>query len=144
MFTAGSNRIMIYRMRNPSLHVKKIISGLVSAVAYVLPATASAQVYGNFGLNNFAGETNLGTDIPLIETVARLINIGLGFLGVLVIVAIVYGGFKRMTAAGNEEQAGEGNKIMVAGLIGLVIVFAAFGIASFVVNQLADATNAVR
>lgn len=124
--------------------MKKILVNVLSVSTYFVPVVASAQVYSNFGLNNFAGETNLGTDIPLIETVARLINIALGFLGVLVIVAIVYGGFKRMTAAGNEEQAAAGSKIMVAGLIGLAIVFAAFGIASFVVNQLADATNAVR
>ncbi len=124
--------------------MKKLLASVGSAVAYALPATAFAQVYGNFGLNNFADETNLGTDIPLIETVARIINILLGFLGVLAVILVLLGGFKWMTAGGNEDKIAEAKKLMGAGLVGLVIILAAFAIASFVVNQLADATNATR
>jgi hypothetical protein len=124
--------------------MRKLITVVEVYVLGFFPLAASAQLGNttNFGLDQFGSETNLGTDIPLIETIARIINILLGFLGVLVVVAIVYGGFKRMTAGGNEEQVSEGNKIMTAGLIGLAIVFAAFGIASFVVHQLAQSTNA--
>lgn len=110
---------------------------------YALPAIVSAQMgdLSNLGLNEFSSNTNLGTNIELIGTIARLINVILGFLGVLVVVAIVFGGFKRMTAAGNEEQISSGNKIMGAGIIGLVIVLAAYAIAAFVINQLVGATG---
>jgi len=45
-----------------------------------------------------------------------------------------------MTAAGNEDQVGEAKKIIVAGIIGLVIILASWGIASFVLNSLLEAT----
>ena len=45
-----------------------------------------------------------------------------------------------MTAAGNEEQAASGKQAIVAGVIGLFIIFAAWGIASFVINNLSSAT----
>lgn len=124
--------------------MKRTLISLSSLALYGLPAVASAQVYSNFGLNNFAAETNLGTDIPLIETIARIINILLGFLGVLAVLLVLWGGFKWMTAAGNEDQISEAKKLMGAGVVGLAIILAAFAVASFVVNQLADATNATR
>ena len=116
---------------------------LGSVIMFGLPAIALAQLgnLSNLGLNEFSSNTNLGTNIELISTIARLINIILGFLGVLVVVGIVYGGFKRMTAAGNEEQISSGNKIMGAGIVGLVIVLAAYAITAFVVNQLVEATG---
>jgi len=46
-----------------------------------------------------------------------------------------------MTAAGNDEKIGTARKIMTAGVIGLVIVLAAFGIARFVVDALVNATK---
>ena len=45
-----------------------------------------------------------------------------------------------MTAAGNDDKVATAKKIMTAGIIGLVIVLAAFGIAKFVVNALITAT----
>ncbi len=123
--------------------IKNKSTAVVSFLMYTLPAIASAQVgdLSNLGLNEFSSNTNLGTNIELISTIARLINIILGFLGVLVIVGILYGGFKRMTAAGNEDQISSGNKIIGAGVVGLVIILAAYAIAAFVINQLVDATG---
>ena len=46
-----------------------------------------------------------------------------------------------MTAAGNEEKVEEAKKLMGAGVIGLVIVLASWGIASFILNQLVNATG---
>lgn len=124
-------------MKNKLLYV-------FSLAVYFLPSLVAAQITGdlsNLGLNGFANNTNLGTNIELISTIARLINIVLGFLGVLVVVGIVIGGFKRMTAAGDEGKIGEGNKLIGAGVVGLVIILAAYAITAFVVNQLIAATG---
>ncbi|HAO81378.1 TPA: hypothetical protein DCQ82_01490 [Candidatus Veblenbacteria bacterium] len=59
----------------------------------------------------------------------------------LAVILVLWGGFKWMTAAGDEAKIGEAKKLMGAGVIGLVIILAAFAIASFVVNQLTDATG---
>jgi hypothetical protein len=46
-----------------------------------------------------------------------------------------------MTAAGNEDKVGEAQKLMGAGVIGLVIVLSAWGIASFLLDKLINATG---
>lgn len=124
--------------------MKKAIRYISGAVAYGLPAMVMAQGVGdlsNLGLNEFSANTNLGTNIELISTVARIINILLGFLGVIAVVLVLLGGFKWMTAAGNEDKIGEAKKLMGAGVVGLVIILAAYAIAAFVINQLVQATG---
>jgi hypothetical protein len=44
-----------------------------------------------------------------------------------------------MTSGGSEEKITEAKKLISAGIVGLVIVLAAYGIAGFVVNNLAAA-----
>jgi len=83
--------------------------------------------------------TGLGDSDPR-EIAARVINIMLGFLGIIAVVLILAGGFMWMTAAGNDDKVASAKKVMIAGVIGLVIVLAAFGIAKFVVNALMGAT----
>lgn len=68
--------------------------------------------------------------------VARIINFALGLLGVIAVVIILYGGFKWMTAAGNEDQVSEAKKLLGAGVIGLVIILGAWAIATFIIDQI--------
>jgi type IV secretory pathway VirB2 component (pilin) len=83
--------------------------------------------------------TGLGAQDPR-TIAASVINVLLGFLGIIAVVLIIAGGFMWMTAAGNDDKIGTARKIMTAGVIGLVIVLAAFGIARFVINALTSAT----
>ncbi|MDP3986403.1 MAG: hypothetical protein U1C53_00210 [Candidatus Veblenbacteria bacterium] len=123
--------------------MKKLIASVSSALFYGAPAIALAQLgdLSNLGLNEFSQNTNLGTNIELISSIARIINILLGFLGVLAVVLVLWGGFKWMTAAGEESKIEEAKKLMGAGVIGLVIILAAYAITAFVVNQLVEATG---
>jgi hypothetical protein len=57
------------------------------------------------------------------------------------VVIILLGGFKWMTAGGNEDKVGEAKKLITAGIIGLVIIVASFAIASFVLNSLMGAVS---
>lgn len=72
----------------------------------------------------------------------NVVRILLGFLGVIAIIGIIAGGFLMMTAGGNTERNDTGRKAITAGVIGLVIIFTAYAIASFVINQLITATGA--
>ena len=83
----------------------------------------------------------LGKEDDLKKTLATIINIALGFLGIIAVIIVMYGGFKWMTAAGNEDKVGESRQMIIQGIIGLVVVFAAWAIASFVVSNLQSATN---
>lgn len=94
----------------------------------------------NFGLDELGGNVNLGNQ-NIIQTVGRVINIFLSILGVVAVALILYGGFIWLTSRGNEEKIAQAKKILSSAVIGLVIIFAAFGIAAFIFKQLETATG---
>ena len=70
----------------------------------------------------------------LSTTISNIINAVLALVGVVALGVILYGGFRWMTAAGNEEAVGEAKKIITAGVIGLIIVIVAWAVVSFVIT----------
>ena len=90
---------------------------------------------------NYGTYTGLGTK-DIREGVMAVVNVLLGFLGVIAIIIVLYGGFTWMTAAGNEEKVAQAKKIITAGIIGLVIIFISFAIANFVISQIGEASGA--
>ena len=86
-------------------------------------------------------QAGLGNQDPR-TIAANIINIILGFLGILAVVLILFGGFKWMTAAGNEDKVAEAKKLLVAGVIGLIIILAAYALAAFVLDAVFRATTA--
>lgn len=79
------------------------------------------------------GQADLAT---VIATIIRAI---LGFLGVVAVVIILWGGFLWMTSGGQDEKVRNARKLIIMGIIGLAIVLAAYAIASFVINALVEA-----
>lgn len=88
-----------------------------------LDTTANAATYGAAG------------DLPTL--IGNLIQLALGFVGLIVFGLFLYAGFLWMTAQGNEEQVGKAKQMMGNAVIGFVIVTAAYAIASFVIGQIA-------
>lgn len=86
----------------------------------------------------YGQETGLNNMDPRI-TVARIIRVGIGILGILDVVIIVYAGFLWMTAGGNEEKVGEAKKWLYGSVIGLAIIFSAYALAGFIIDQLTAA-----
>jgi uncharacterized membrane protein YidH (DUF202 family) len=126
---------------------KKLIglySGVAATFATAVPAVLAQtggtvgqeDLFGGIGSEEFANQAGLGTaDLP--STIASIIRTILGFLGIVAVVIILFGGFKWMTSGGNEDKVAEAKKLMISGVIGLVIVLSAFAIASFVITQIA-------
>ena len=90
--------------------------------------------------NKIQEYTGLGERDPR-GIAASVINIVLGFLGIIAVGLILYAGFKWMTAGGSEDKITEARKLLFAGVIGLIIILAAFAIANFVLTQLIRATG---
>ncbi len=91
----------------------------------------------NVGLEYAAG-TGLGTqDIRI--TIASIIRTFLGFLGILAVLIILYGGYIYMTSAGNPEKIEQAKKILRDAIIGLIIILSAFAIAQFILSYLVGA-----
>lgn len=126
-------------MKNISKHLISLAI-LAFLVVPVLTLTANAQF--DPGLNQVSNGLNnsLSSTDPRI-VIGRIINMVLGFLGVIAVGIILLGGFKWMTAGGNEEKTGEAKKLLGAGVIGLVIILSSWAIATFVINSLNTAVN---
>jgi hypothetical protein len=90
--------------------------------------------------SSFTDETGLGQQ-DLKTGIGRLINVALGFLGIIAVIIILFGGFKWMTAGGNDEKVGEAKRLIIAGIIGLAIILASYAITTFVLQSLIDATT---
>ncbi|OGY50838.1 MAG: hypothetical protein A3J59_03215 [Candidatus Buchananbacteria bacterium RIFCSPHIGHO2_02_FULL_56_16] len=85
--------------------------------------------------------TGLGT-ADLRVSIMQIVRAALGFLGVLAILIMLYGGFVWMTAGGNAQRIETAKKVLINGVIGLVIIFTSFMLASFIIRQLEIATGA--
>ncbi len=121
-------------------NIKRIASGIVPFVLFSLPLAVNAAGV-NLGLtSDVEGALGLGTTDVRV-TIARIINVFMGLLGIIAVVIILYGGFIWMTAAGNEERVDQARKMIVSGVIGLAIILSAYAIARFVVNSLVSATS---
>ena len=123
---------------------KHLISLAIIALL-ALPIFISKPVMAapaNFGLSNVNAGLNgsLSNSDPR-AVIGKIINISLGFLGVIAVGIILLGGFKWMTAGGNEEKTEEAKKLLGAGVIGLIIILMSWAIASYVINSLSNATN---
>ncbi len=124
---------------------------IVAAWAVILlpavAANAGAAFVPNTGDLWGGQQANINNDIGLTNNspqviVARIINVTLGFLGIIAVVIIVAGGFKWMTSGGSEDKIGEAKKLMAAGVIGLIIILASWGISRFVISSISSATMA--
>ena len=101
----------------------------------------------NGGLKDVAPAYGQGAGTPSEDIrfiVARLIRVVLELLGIIALVIIIIAGFKWMTAGGDETKIEESKKMMTNGIIGLVIIFAAFAIATFVFYMLQYSTTGIR
>ncbi|MFA5886833.1 MAG: pilin [Patescibacteria group bacterium] len=125
-------------MKKISKHLISLaIISLLALPLLVVPAHAVEFDPGLNQVSNGLGGSLTNSDPRTI--IGRVINVALGFLGVIAVCIILLGGFKWMTAGGNEEKTGEARQLLGAGVIGLVIIMASWGIANFVINSLNSA-----
>jgi cbb3-type cytochrome oxidase subunit 3 len=66
--------------------------------------------------------------------ISKVITMVLELMGVIFLILAIYGGFKWMTAAGNEESVEKAKKTITNAILGLVIVLAAYAIVKFIVE----------
>lgn len=81
-----------------------------------------------------------GGQTGLRGIVLTLLNFFLGFLGLLTVAMVIYGGFLYVSSAGNEENVNKAKKILLYAVIGIVVIIASFAI----VNTLLSAGTAER
>jgi len=119
--------------------MKKIAKYLLSLVFVLslvaIPAATFALSTAQVGIDDTgpAASLGLGSKTPL-QTATALINTAMVFLGIIAVGIVLLAGFKWMTAGGNEDKVSEAKKLMASGVIGMIILLSAWGIAKYVIQ----------
>ena len=114
-----------------------VLASFLAAILLV-PLTASAadtisiaDVFSGSGL----------PQVSLAVFIVFLIKIFLAFLGILAIAFLMYGGYVWMTSGGDSGKVDKAKAIIKNAIIGLVIIFSSYAIASFVMSWLSGTTG---
>lgn len=116
---------------------------MVVATMFVFasPMLALAQIAEPEPVNLTTVNPGWDTSVTLGSLISQILNIIFGFLGVIAVLIILWGGFVWMTAQGEQDKVDKAKKMIYAGIIGLVIIFAAYAIATFVIGNLSAITG---
>ncbi len=104
----------------------------------VVNVSAAVDLWGNqeSTISNIIG---LGEKDPRLIT-ASIVNIFLGFTGMIAVVIIFLGGIMWMIAGGNEEKLIYAKGVLVSGVIGLIIVLSSWAIVIFLLGAIYEST----
>ncbi|MCU0679463.1 MAG: hypothetical protein MUC28_03415 [Planctomycetes bacterium] len=119
------------------LALAAIVMAMAPVMLMALPAFAQQPDLGI----NYVAPLNLANADPR-EAAVSLIKLLMTFLGIIAVVIILYGGFVWLTAAGNEDKVATAKKVIAAGIIGLIIILAAFLIVNFVITNVSTSLGA--
>ena len=118
--------------------MKFLLSLFILCVAFGLLAVPECSAQPNLGFN-YAANLDLQTQNGDVrDSAISIIRYLMTFLGIIATAIILYGGFLWLTASGNQDRIEKAKKTIIAGIIGLVIILAAFAIVTFVVNVTQD------
>ncbi len=122
-----------------SLIFLSLLSFMVITIAPSVRAdsTLVANQEGFQELNDVFG----GAPADIRLTLAKIITIVLGFLGIIFISLTVFAGFQYMTSAGNEEKTKKAVDLLKNAIIGLIIILAAWTITRYAVIILSKTVN---
>lgn len=108
---------------------------LADAPAANTPTNTSTNA-PDYGLNEAIQGTGLA-NTPIAARVSVFINAIIGFVGVIFLILMIYGGLTWMTAGGNQEKVGKATKIIVNSTIGIVIVMLSYAISYYIIKTVA-------
>ena len=132
-----------------SRYAKKLISLLAILPAFFLSLPARAQSQGTYDFVNQSGLNVTGSQAGYSDALKALsptylgskaIGIILSILGVIFIALIIYGGVTWMIAEGNEQKVEKAKQIIIASIVGLVVVLAAYAASYFIISYFSAKT----
>lgn len=88
-------------------------------------------------LNNTAGSAGLNANNTLPQIIGTIINVVLGFMGIVLLFYVILAGWEWMSAGGDDKKVETAKTRIKNAVIGLVIIVSAYAISNFVITQLA-------
>lgn len=104
----------------------------------VAPATNEQPSSETTGTDRFGlGVVEGAPRGDLVDVIIKAVNWVMGIIGVVLVAMLIYGGIMYMFAGvsvGKEKAVNQGKQIITYAIIGIVIIFAAYIIAKFVIQ----------
>lgn len=119
---------------------------IISSAFFLFPSISLVQATttdSTYGLDTTANQigafekqtgTNFKSDFLQTKT-GLIIGVVLSFVGALFLVLMIYAGILWMTAQGNDQQVTKAKGLLINAVVGMIIVFAAYAITTFLANQ---------
>lgn len=119
---------------------------IISSAFFLFPSISLVQATTTdttYGLDTTAKQidafekqtgTNFKNDFLQTKT-GLIIGVVLSFVGALFLVLMIYAGILWMTAQGNDQQVTKAKGLLINAVVGMIIVFAAYAITTFLANQ---------
>jgi|SRR3989344_4282958 len=119
-------------MRNTNLvKIVNIITVVATFAVIMMPLVTAAQ----FTIPD-TRNTGLPAETKVSDLLFRIINVLLGIAGLVAVIFLIVGGFRYITAGGNEETAEAAKKTILNAIIGIVVIILSFVIVSVISNAL--------
>ncbi len=100
---------------------------------------ALADFTNSSGLGSAAGQAGYNGAAKALSIDAIIGNVvltGMGLVGVVFFVLMIYSGYLWLTSEGDDKKVKSSQKMLTAAVIGMIIVFSAYAVTSFVGNIL--------
>lgn len=128
--------------------ITRLIVGFVMVFSLyaVSPVTVAQSQTPSDGLRQLNDQSegiedlgiNANSREDIVDLIAEVIDWALYISGAIAVIFVIVGGYRYLTAGGNEETATKGRQTVVNALIGLVIIILAYVIVNAVVGFIQD------
>ncbi|MCE9586449.1 pilin [Candidatus Uhrbacteria bacterium] len=117
-----------------------VMAGSIPFIAQAQPGRNPFEKAGT-DLNTVGSTAGIGAATPLPQIIGNIINVVLGFMGIVLLFYLLYGGFLWMTSGGDSKGVDAAKTMIRNAIIGLVIIVSSYAISSFVLQQLLTVTS---
>lgn len=123
-------------MKNTLLKAKRAVAAATTGAAVFMYSTlpAMAQLISPTDQPGRLAEAAPGGSFR--DLLLTFLNFFLGFLGLVAVIMVIYGGVLYVTAAGNQENIDKGKKIIMYAVVGIVIILLAFALVNTLLTGL--------
>lgn len=126
MITAGGEEEMITKQK------RNLTWNIIGMMVILL---ASNIVNAIYVINETSGEVSAGGPQAGITEVTSIIRLILVFLGPIAIAFTIYAGFMYLTSFGNDERNQKAKRMIIGGVTGVIIVFAAYALVNTITAE---------
>lgn len=113
-----------------------VVVCLFGLLGPIVPSPAFAQLEGaTQNVETVANSAGVAST-DLVTLIGRIINVALGFVGIVLLVVIIYAGYLWMTSGGDAEKVTKAKAWIRNAVIGLLIIVSSFAIVNFILAQL--------